>query len=61
VITALAIVLGAGACAALVSILMWRATQRSGLASLILGVVFGYAAFVAAIIIGYLMSRGRWP
>jgi hypothetical protein len=36
---------------------MWRACNRSGLAAMVAGVIFGLLAFFGAILIGWLMAR----
>jgi hypothetical protein len=57
-LTAISVLLAAGGIAVLTSYAMWRACNRSGLAAMVAGVIFGLLAFLGAILIGWLMTRG---
>jgi hypothetical protein len=54
---AISVVLAAASVAVLASYAMWRACNRSGLAAMVAGVIFGLLAFFGAILIGWLMAR----
>jgi hypothetical protein len=57
----LMVITGAVLCAALASYVMWWSTSRSGLWSLTAGAVLAIAAFVCAIVIGWLITRATFP
>lgn len=54
------VIAAAGLCAVAASYVMWRATARSGLWSLIAGIVLGIAAFASAVLIAWLMTRAAF-
>ena len=53
----LGVIVGAAACGVAASYIMWRATSRSGLWSLIAGTVLGLVAFGFALLIALLITR----
>jgi hypothetical protein len=60
-ITIAAIVFGAGAIAAVASIVMSRASDRSALFNMVLGGVLAFAVLAGALIIAWLMTRAVFP
>jgi hypothetical protein len=59
-LTALIVIAGATLCGALASYVMWWATNRSGLWSLVAGAVLAIVTLLCAVVIGWLMTRAFW-
>jgi len=53
----LVVIVAAGVSAVLAGYILWWAAHRSGLWNLFAGVLLGFAAFVIAVLIGYVMMR----
>jgi len=61
VLLAAVVVALAAICGALAGYVLWRVSNLGGLWALILAPLVGFGAFVAAIVIGYLLMRLKEP